>query len=73
MMSDFTEHHQKGVDAFTKSLEHKRQTCHGCGFEDTVLDSEWQTHVETEPRSGHILYRLTCPNCTETETVEIDI
>lgn len=72
-MSRFTEEHEKGVRAFTESLERKQLTCIGCGFEDSVLHSDWKTHVETEPRSGHIIYRLTCPDCGETQTVDINI
>jgi len=72
-MSRFTEQHQKGVRAFTASLEHKSQTCRSCGFDDYILHSDWKTHVETEPKSGHIVYHLTCPNCNSKETVEINI
>ena len=72
-MSRFTEQHEKGVRAFTESLEQKLRACSNCGFEDRVLHGEWKTHVETEPRSGHIQYRLTCPDCRSTELVDIDI
>ncbi|PSQ51391.1 hypothetical protein BRD20_10650 [Halobacteriales archaeon SW_8_65_20] len=72
-MSRFTEQHEKGVRAFTESLEHKQKTCSNCEFEDSVLHSEWTTHVETTPKSGHIRYKLTCPDCDSTEIVEIDI
>lgn len=72
-MSRFTEQHQQGVRAFTESLEHKQTSCSNCGFEDSVLHSEWEAHVETTPKSGHIQYRLTCPSCDSVETVDIDI
>jgi len=53
-MSGFTEQHEKGVRAFTESLEHKQVTSSSCEFEDSVLHSEWRAHVETTPKSGHI-------------------
>lgn len=72
-MSQFTEHHERGVQAFTESLEHKTRKCGNCGFEASMLHSEWDAHVESDPMSGYILYRLTCPDCRSTEVVEIDI
>jgi Zn ribbon nucleic-acid-binding protein len=72
-MSKFTEAHQQGVNAFTQSLLHKEQTCSNCGFHDTVLHSDWRTHVETDHRSGHIQYQLTCPDCQTEEVLDIDI
>jgi len=72
-MSRFTEQHENGVRAFTESLEHKRRTCSECGFDDRVLHGEWKTHVETDPRTGHLQYRLTCPDCRNEEVVDIDI
>ncbi|QZP39255.1 hypothetical protein [Halobaculum magnesiiphilum] len=72
-MSEFTEAHEEGIRAFTESLEHKQTVCSNCGFEDSVLHSEWDTHVETTAKSGHIKYELTCPDCQSTEVVEIDI
>jgi ribosomal protein S27AE len=72
-MSWFTEQHHQGVSALTKHLEHTRQTCRKCGFDDYVLHSEWKAHVETTPKSGHIRYRLTCPDCHSTEIVELDV
>ncbi|MFD1643880.1 hypothetical protein [Halohasta litorea] len=72
-MSHFTDQHRKGVAAFTKSLEHKRVSCTNCGFEARVLHDDWKTHVETDPKTGHILYRLTCPDCRSERVVDIDI
>jgi len=72
-MSKFTEAHQQGVNAFTQSLLHKEQTCSECGFHDTVLHSDWGTHVETDHRSRHIQYRLRCPDCQTEEVLDIDI
>lgn len=72
-MSEFTKQHERGVRAFTKSLGHKEQTCSDCGFHDSVLHSDWKTHVETDPKSGHIQYRLTCPDCGTVEVLDIDI
>ena len=72
-MSRFTEQHENGVRAFTERLEHKQKTCSSCEFEDSVLHSEWKTHVETTPKPCHIRYELTCPDCDSTEIVEIDI
>jgi len=72
-MSRFTEQHQRGVRAFTETLEHKQKTCSTCGFQDCVLHSEWEAQVETTPKSGHIQYRLTCPSCGSVETVDIGI
>ena len=73
MYDSLPDEHQKGVAAFVDSLEHQKQTCSDCGFEDAVLHSEWKTHVETDPRSGHILYKLTCPDCDSVETVDVNI
>jgi hypothetical protein len=67
------EEHEKGVQAFTESLEHKDITCSDCGFTDAILHSAWKTQIDTDPRSGHIHYHLTCPDCNETETVEINL
>lgn len=72
-MSQFTEEHRKGVDAFTESLEHKQVICEDCDFEAAVLHDDWDTHVETDPKTGHIQYRLTCPNCQGETVVDIDI
>lgn len=72
-MSDFTDEHKRGVAAFTESLRHKTIGCDHCGFEDTVLQSAWKTDVHTEPRNGHVVYELTCPDCNETTDVEINI
>ncbi|WP_254533749.1 hypothetical protein [Natrinema gelatinilyticum] len=72
-MSRFTDEHEKGVNAFIKSLEHKQLSCSGCEFEASVLHDEWDTHVETNPKTGHIQYRLTCPDCRTEEVVDIDI
>ncbi|GGM47817.1 hypothetical protein GCM10009006_31260 [Haloarcula argentinensis] len=73
VMSEFTEAHERGIHAFTRSLLHKEQACSNCSFQDTVLHSDWQTHVETDHQSGHIRYRLTCPDCQSEEVLDIDI
>jgi len=72
-MSGFTEQHEKGVRAFTESLEHKQMTCSSCEFEDSVLHSEWRAHVEPTPKSEHIKYRFTSPDCHSNKIVEIDM
>lgn len=72
-MSRFTEEHEEGVRAFTHHLEDMVRECSHCGFEDNVLHSEWRAHVETTSKPGHIVYRLTCPDCTSTEVVEVEI
>jgi len=72
-MSRFTDEHKKGIEAFTESLEHRQLSCGGCGFEAAVLHDDWDTHVESDPQTGHIQYRLTCPDCQSEEVVDIDI
>jgi len=66
-MSGFTEQHEKGVRAFTESLEHKQVTCSSCEFEDSVLHSEWRAYVETTPRPGHIKQYSHLPTVTRTK------
>ncbi len=73
MHESLPDEHQKGVSAFVEGLEHKSKQCSNCGFEDSILHSDWKTHVETDPRSGHILYKLTCPDCASHETVDVNI
>lgn len=72
-MSDFTEQHDEGVEAFVDELEHTRRTCDECGFEDVILDGEWKTHVERDSHSGHVNYRLECPDCTSEQVVDVNL
>lgn len=67
------EAHERGVAAFVRSLKHKRVACRGCGFEANVLGGEWRTRVESSPLSGHVVYKLTCPDCNSVESVEINV
>ncbi|MCL7416945.1 MAG: hypothetical protein M8354_03785 [Halalkalicoccus sp.] len=73
MHESLPEEHRRGVEAFVESLEHKSVRCTNCGFESGLLHGDWQTAVHTEPRSGHLRYELTCPDCGTVETVEINV
>lgn len=72
-MSEFTEEHGSGVRAFTDQLEHATATCEECGFEDHVLHGEWRAQVGTSKKSGHLRYLLSCPDCGETRTIELNV
>jgi hypothetical protein len=68
-----SETHETGIEVFTRILEETSRSCGSCGFEDAVLGGEWAVHVERDPRSRRLLYRLDCPDCRSTETVDIDV
>lgn len=70
-MSD--ERSDDGKRLFAEKLRTVTEACPECGFEDTILDSHWKTETHTHPKSGHVLYELTCPDCGETTTIEVNL
>lgn len=65
--------HERGARVFSDRLQRVAVQCTRCGFEDGILRSEWRTRLETDPRSGHARYLLTCPDCANVETVDLNI
>jgi len=62
-----------GKRRFAEKLRSITEECPDCGFRDTILESPWNTESHRHSRSGHLLYELTCPDCNETITVEINV
>lgn len=64
--------HASGKSIFGKRLHTVPYSCE-CGFEDPILGGDWKTHAETTVHSRHLIYRIQCPYCGETETVELTL
>lgn len=72
-MSEFTDEHADGVNAFRKALEGREEACEHCGFSGTVLHGDWEAEVAQDHRSSHVVYELTCPDCRETCNIEVNL
>lgn len=56
--------------SFARRLERSRVRCRDCGFEGPIMGGEWETRAGRALRTGHLVYRLTCPDCRGQRTVE---
>lgn len=72
MVHGRTDAHDRGRAALTERLERTVVAC-DCGFVDGLLRSEWRARVDRAPRSGHLRYRLTCPDCASETVVELNL
>lgn len=57
----------------SRALRLTRRSCSDCGFEDTILAGEWAVRTGQDPRTGHMVYHLECPDCAGVERVEMNI
>lgn len=57
----------------SKALRLTVRSCSDCGFEDTILAGEWTVRTGQDPRTGHVVFHLECPDCTGAERVEMNI
>ncbi len=73
MFGTIYDEHRTGANALVRGLERTHVACDHCGFDGCVLHGEWKAHVERSPRSHHLCYRLTCPDCNRTKTVELNL
>lgn len=62
--------HDSGKEHFAEELQGVHHTCEECGFESTVLDSEWTVHAHKSSRSGHLVYEVECPDCGSAEPID---
>lgn len=68
-----SEENADGKRRFAERLQSVTEQCPECGFTGTILGSAWKTETHTDPKSGHVLYQLTCPDCNETTTIEVNL
>lgn len=73
MFSMNDDDYRAGAKALVKGLERTHTECSRCGFDGCMLHGDWKTHVERDPRSNHLCYRLTCPDCNRQKTVELNL
>lgn len=72
MSNGLADSHERGGRVLSDRLEHTVVACE-CGFADSLLRGEWRARVDRAPRSGHLRYHLTCPDCATETVVELNL
>ncbi|MFC5971780.1 hypothetical protein ACFPYI_10595 [Halomarina salina] len=64
--------HDRGGEVLSERLAQTVVAC-DCGFADSLLRGEWRARVDRAPRSRHLRYSLTCPDCRDVTVVELSL